>query len=75
MKIRSNIDVILLLLSSLGAVAAIALASVAGLHGTRLDTMESGSGRLHGSGWIVAIPVVVGALAILLLFARSRRRP
>jgi len=75
MKIRSNVDVILLLLACVGAAAAIALVGVAALHGTRLDTMESGAGRLHGSGWIVAIPVVVGALAILLLIARSRRRP
>lgn len=75
MKIRSNLDVILLLLACLGGVAAIALVSVAGLHGTRLDTMESGGGPLHGSGWIVAIPVVVGALAFLLLVRRHRRRP
>jgi hypothetical protein len=74
MKIRSNLDVILLLLACLGGVAAIALVSVAGLHDTRLDTMGSGRGPLHGSGWMVAIPVVLGALAVLLLIARGRRR-
>lgn len=47
-------------------------AGVAALHGTRLDTMASGAGPLHGSGWIVAIPVVVGALAVLLLLARRK---
>jgi hypothetical protein len=75
MKVRSYVDVILLMLACLGAVAAIALASVAGLHGTRLDTMESGTGPVHGFGWIVAIPVGVGALAFLLLIGRNRRRP
>lgn len=75
MKIRSNFDVILLLLTCVGAAAAIALVGVAALHGTRLDMTVSGVGPLHGSGWIVAIPVVVGALAILLLITRSRRCP
>jgi uncharacterized membrane protein YidH (DUF202 family) len=75
LKIRSNFDAILLLLACVGAAAAIALVGVGVLHGTRLDTMVSGGGPLHGSGWIVAIPVVVGAVAILLLIARSRRRP
>lgn len=74
MKIRSTLDVILLLLSCLGAVMGIALVSVAALHGTRFDTMDGGSGRLHGSGWIVAIPVVLGALAFILLILRSRTR-
>ena len=73
MRIRSGFDVILLLLACVGAAAAIALAGVAGLHGTRLDTMKSGAGPLHGSGWIVAIPVGIGVLAVLLLIARSRR--
>ena len=75
MKIRSNFDVSLLLLACLGAGAAIALVIVAALHGTRLDTMESGSDPLHGSAWFVLVPVVVGAFAALLLFARSRWSP
>lgn len=75
MKIRSGFDVILLLLACVGAAAAIALIGVAGLHGTRLDAMEGGAGPLHGSGWIVAIPLVIGALAVLLLIARGRRNP
>ena len=79
MKIRSNFDVILLLLACLGAVAAIALVIVAALHGTRLDTMkerERPSSRLRlflrlfrsstGHG---------GRFRSLLLFARSRRGP
>lgn len=73
MKVRSNLDVILLLFACLGGVAVIALVIVAALHGTRLDTMESGSDRLHGSGRIVVVPVVVGALAFTLLVVRSRR--
>lgn len=73
MKIRSNFDVILLLFACAGAIAAVALISVAGLHGTRLDTMVSGSGALHGAEWIVVIPVVIGVGAFLLLLARSRR--
>ena len=75
MKIRSGFDVILLLLACVGAAATIALAGVAGLHGTRLDVMRSEGGALHGSGWIVAIPVAIGLLAVLLLVARSRRNP
>lgn len=75
MKIRSTFDVILLLLACVGGAAMITLAGVTALHGTRLDVMEGGIGPFHGSGWIVGIPVVVGALAVLLLFARSRRRP
>ena len=75
MKIRSGFDVILLLLACVGAAAAIALIGVAGLHETRLDTMKGGAGPLHGSGWIVAIPLVIGALAVLILVVRSRRSP
>jgi uncharacterized membrane protein len=72
-KIRSNFDVLLLLLACTGAIAAIALISVAGLHGTRFDTIVSGSGALHGAELIVVIPVVVVVGAFLLLLARSRR--
>lgn len=72
MKIRSTLDVILLLLACLGAVTGIALVSVAALHGTRLDMVRSG-GPLHGSGKFLAIPVVIGVASALFLAWRGRR--
>lgn len=67
-------DVVLIVAAVLGATAAVVLVGVTLLHGTRLDALTSGQGPFHGFGWILAIPVVIGMLAGLLLISRRRGR-
>ncbi len=57
----------------LGAAAALVLVGVALLHRTPLDTISGGRGPFHGQGTALAIPVVLGALASMLLIGRRKR--
>lgn len=73
MKLRSPFEILLVLFACLGATVAIVLLGVAFLHGTALDTVRSGKGPFHGFGWILGIPVGIGAIAFLLLLARRAK--